>query len=798
MDKKMLFKKEKKILLMISAVCAVLALIYPAAYYIEPAITGFAVKGEEVSYSDKLSLVLNESSEYIWDVKNYGNIKSIKVSGSLENKGSAKVYIEKGSKKYLIFDSSLSDEKQALDKITGMAVKENKTKPNHPPVWQSDIESFAVNKSLDIDLNNYFYDKDDDILNYSFDAIENLDILIDDSILIINNKNNASGNKTLALYASDNKIVKRKNVVLILLNTAIINETIEINKTAENKTIGIKLEYKTGTNYDIDDNGIETTKGVIDFTVENSLFNWDVSYDNLCARWETYSVENEESAVVCHGSEKCCNFAGLSPSADNWNDIFYSYYGLYGASFNNIVSAQIIYADYNLSIDDPFAEIYISEAANLTADYYIGTLKFDDVCVETCALFDFNETSYNLIFEINDTVLYIDSVKYSAIKETANKPPLSIKNISDISINKNQNYTINLSEYFYDEDELNYDYYKTDNITAVIKDSIAAVIPDKDFTGIRFMFFKANDSSLTAVSNVFMVNVSEEEIKELEQLKAEINKPVKWIKRAKNKTIAIPGYAYNLSINKIINKQKTAVEKDKIKVRCNGKLKSLDEFEIDKENLKTAENETVVIINETADNFEVIYESEPPLSLEKNISDYNKKIVISSEINYTNILAYTNIIESPKDAIKFYWYKNGIKTDATNDREINLSFVDSNNNTLIDKLQWNIPHLSNQTFEVSITVLNVQSYPTVGGNWTVGFETVGTGNLTITAVNGTTFAEVPDSELTQDDLEFLKVSCNETSIDNVFVSDGNVTMPFEAYEIKRRIESIEKRLDELE
>jgi hypothetical protein len=39
----------------------------------------------------------------------------------------------------------------------------------------------------------------------------------------------------------------------------------------------------------------------------------------------------------------------------------------------------------------------------------------------------------------------------------------------------------------------------------------------------------------------------------------------------------------------------------------------------------------------------------------------------------------------------------------------------------------------------SITILNPQSYPSVGGNWTVRFNTTGKANLSITAVNGTTW-----------------------------------------------------------
>ena len=58
-----------------------------------------------------------------------------------------------------------------------------------------------------------------------------------------------------------------------------------------------------------------------------------------------------------------------------------------------------------------------------------------------------------------------------------------------------------------------------------------------------------------------------------------------------------------------------------------------------------------------------------------------------------------------------------------------------------------------------ITIINVQSYPVIGGTWTVMFTTVGSGNLTITAMNGTTWSN-NDSD---HDLKFLELSCdNET------------------------------------
>ena len=51
-----------------------------------------------------------ESSEYIWNLENPGDLTKIKVSGSLTTNGTAKIYIEKNNQKYLIFDNTKSEE----------------------------------------------------------------------------------------------------------------------------------------------------------------------------------------------------------------------------------------------------------------------------------------------------------------------------------------------------------------------------------------------------------------------------------------------------------------------------------------------------------------------------------------------------------------------------------------------------------------------------------------------------------------------------------------------------------------
>src|SRR3989304_9005149 len=98
---------------------------------------------------------------------------------------------------------------------------------------------------------------------------------------------------------------------------------------------------------------------------------------------------------------------------------------------------------------------------------------------------------------------------------------------------------------------------------------------------------------------------------------------------------------------------------------------------------------------------------------------------------------------------------NGSKVDVTHDQRFNVTFTDTDVNGAIDRIEWNIPQLSAQEFgvEADITIINVQSYPVVGGNWTVYFNTTGTADLTIQGIAGTTFGiSKPD------DLKFLELN----------------------------------------
>ncbi len=73
----------------------------------KPAITGFVVVTKETTHTDNVNLLVNESKNVTWDVKNPGALKLVKASGSLSRNGTAKVYLKKvDEEKQLIFDST--------------------------------------------------------------------------------------------------------------------------------------------------------------------------------------------------------------------------------------------------------------------------------------------------------------------------------------------------------------------------------------------------------------------------------------------------------------------------------------------------------------------------------------------------------------------------------------------------------------------------------------------------------------------------------------------------------------------
>ena len=206
------------------------------------------------------------------------------------------------------------------------------------------------------------------------------------------------------------------------------------------------------------------------------------------------------------------------------------------------------------------------------------------------------------------------------------------------------------------------------------------------------------------------------ELLEITQGKAEVGKDVEWSKKIRMKNLKdsdeqvdlsseIPEFSFNSSIDELMN----------------GKWQRLGKIF----NMRAKEAKELLLK----------YYTKGPEQTEDVISRYNKIVTISSQMHYENVSVYSDIDETPLQSVRLYWIINGERVDVTDDPLLNVSFVDTNGNGLIDRVEWIVPHMSDQVFEISIEVLNPYTYLRDGDNWIVAFNTIGTADLTINSTN---------------------------------------------------------------
>ncbi len=342
---------------------------------------------------------------------------------------------------------------------------------------------------------------------------------------------------------------------------------------------------------------------------------------------------------------------------------------------------------------------------------------FDEECSETCVL-ELNETNYTLKIVLDDAALYLEKISYTnIIIVDADESNLS----SNISTNITANLTYNLT-----------------NIT-------------QNYTG-----------NITPVFDRDVINMSE----------IIINRPVLWkvnVNATKDKEFVLPKETINISsiaqLNIVVDDQNYTLEefntrkeldylykqfRKTIKSQDNLKITNLaleiESLERETEALSTQNNISVVV--DSNDTIELEYYTEGPSADETVLSRSKKLVTISSDLHYQNVTAYTTLeTEAMPSRIQLRWLNNN--------SVVPVAYIDNNRNGLTDEIRWIVPHLSNQTYEVTINILTVQSYPTVGGFWTVGFETSGTADLNITGWEGTTYGN---------DIAHEYIRCGETDV----------------------------------
>ena len=217
-------------------------------------------------------------------------------------------------------------------------------------------------------------------------------------------------------------------------------------------------------------------------------FNWNVDYGHICTRWEINDLS------LCYGASDCCSLIELESLGD-WNESLYLSQGRYGVGLQNTLNMQVIYADYSLDIENPYAEIIYSNEE--TTDFEVQAPKthveFNDICLDTCFLPTLNSTEYKLRFEIDGADIVINNIDYtikSNFDTSVNRPKL-VKEFEDITIYKNEFFSLNLSKYLSKLGELNLSYssFGSSEIMIHIEDGVATMIPVYNFTGKTKVYF---------------------------------------------------------------------------------------------------------------------------------------------------------------------------------------------------------------------------------------------------------------------------------------------------------------------
>ena len=113
---------------------------------------------------------------------------------------------------------------------------------------------------------------------------------------------------------------------------------------------------------------------------------------------------------------------------------------------------------------------------------------------------------------------------------------------------------------------------------------------------------------------------------------------------------------------------------------------------------------TISVNEQVANNDEVVveYYTDAPYAEETLIDNSKKEVIIvgPDAVHYQDVLAYSELPAEVKDAskIKLYW----TSSDSGEKEIVSFDAEDYDGNGLIDTIEWLVPHLSNQTYEIIV------------------------------------------------------------------------------------------------
>jgi hypothetical protein len=586
--------------------------------------------------------------------------------------------------------------------------------------------------------------------------------------------------KNYTIYSLDKKLIKNNKKFNKITGFVITNSS---NKSIKNKTSFTNISNNSSVNHFFNNS-------------ETSNFSNDSNLTNISKSKISNNVSLNQTNKTTHNSKLKINNSLINLS--NTTNL----------SSSNISNVSI----KNITLSDD-----VKNNTNKTEiDSINSTQNFNLInsCKDTCSLNNTNSKNVHIIVE--DANLHITNIFYT--KKVKNVPPEQIKNFTNEYITLNSSLKFNLTNYFTDNnnDTLFFDHKEVKDLNIKINNEILIIKPKK--IGTYNFYVYVNDGDSLIQSNYFLINVLKNNIdfkinnpetinKTNESSKlngsskeysptdeiispVRINSPVRLVKHIKlnqskrDVVVKLHKNASKIKVNKVVNNFKEDIS-DKIKTEKQNKKEPnnlitgnvvSEEKELNISNEDTKE----VIIEDEIEEAEIEYELPGPVAEEKIMSNHKKQIIVSSDIHYENILAFSFINNTRKENINLFHLINGSKVKV----DFDAYDLDNDTNNLVDYVEWVVPHLSNQTYELEIDVLNVFTYVEEGDNWTVMFNTSGVGDLNVTPFNDslspniTRWSDYSDNA-SLFDLKFLEVKCgdeifnyswlNET--DSVFVEN---------------------------
>ena len=213
-------------------------------------------------------------------------------------------------------------------------------------------------------------------------------------------------------------------------NNLLVDQTI-VN--VNDGDIGLTLEYNFGTEFDADDDGVETVDGVVDIKLNTDV----ISSDKLCTKWEVYSYDDDLTNTVCYGNDNCCSFLDLG-STGEWDDVFYLNYGKLGATTYNKVSAIVVDADYNLSVENAYSNVSYSSWYSVIANFLPDFVSLEEVCEETCSGLNLTDESFVIDVKVNSGQIRIDEMVYGVEEEIVLNGNVSLNVTTNVTVTEEE------------------------------------------------------------------------------------------------------------------------------------------------------------------------------------------------------------------------------------------------------------------------------------------------------------------------------------------------------------------------